>query len=173
MNIVLIGFMASGKTTIGKALAQALGLEFVDTDDLIEAVAGKKISRIFADDGEEAFRKLETEQLKQLQKTQNKLISCGGGIVIKPENRTLLKKIGKVIFLKVKPLEVLKRVPDYTTRPLINYPDPAKRLEIIEDLLKKRDNWYNECAVLTVETTTGDIAKDKQQILKYLQRKKQ
>lgn len=160
--------MASGKSTLGHALAKELKYDFLDTDILIEKKYKRSISDIFKLDGEPKFREYETEVLKELVREKNKIISCGGGIVIKPENRILLKKIGKVIFLEVEPQDVLARVKDHTTRPLLNYPDPQKRLEVIEQLLKKRDNFYREAADLVFKTKTGDLEKDIQKILKLV-----
>jgi shikimate kinase len=158
--------MASGKSTLGHALAKELKYEFLDTDVLIEKKYKRSISDIFKLNGEPKFREYETEVLKELAQKKNKIISCGGGIVIKPENRALLKKIGKVIFLEVEPKDVLARVKDYTARPLLNYPDPQKRLEVIEQLLEKRDNFYREAADLVFKTKTGQLANDIQKILK-------
>ena len=103
-NIVLIGFMGSGKTTTGKVLKEKTDMTFVDTDELIEAYEGCKISEVFADKGEAYFRRLENETLKNLlSSTDNKVISTGGGIVTNKENIPLLKQLGKVFYLRIKP----------------------------------------------------------------------
>ena len=119
-NIVLIGFMGSGKTTIGKALEEKTDMAFVDTDELIEAYEGCKISNIFADKGETYFRRLENETLKNLlASTDNKVISTGGGIVINQANIPLLKQLGKVFYLRIKPETVVERLEGDKTRPLL------------------------------------------------------
>lgn len=168
MNIILIGFMASGKSTIGKLLAEKMNYQFIDLDEIIEKHNGKKISDIFSQDGEEVFRKYETEQLKQLSNSDRKVVSCGGGIVIKPENRQILRKIGRVIFLEIAAQDVLARVTDFSSRPLLNNPDPQKRRQTIEDLLKKRDNFYRETADFILKSKTGQPEQDVQKILEYL-----
>ena len=100
MNIVLIGFMGTGKTVVSKLLAEQLGWSLIDTDELIVKKAGKTISQIFAEDGEVVFRQLESDVLADLQNISNQVISTGGGIILKEENRQLLKKLGRVILLE-------------------------------------------------------------------------
>lgn len=119
-NIVLIGFMGSGKTTIGRALEKKTHITLVDTDELIEKAEGYKISEIFANKGEEYFRKCESEILKKLiSEDETKIISTGGGIVVKAENISLLKQLGKVFYLRIKPETVVKRLEGDRTRPLL------------------------------------------------------
>lgn len=119
-NIVLIGFMGSGKTTIGRALEKKTHITLVDTDELIEKAEGYKISEIFANKGEEYFRKCESEVLKKLiSEYGTKIISTGGGIVVKAENISLLKQLGKVFYLRIKPETVVKRLEGDRTRPLL------------------------------------------------------
>ena len=119
-NIVLIGFMGSGKTTIGRALEKKTHITLVDTDELIEKAEGYKISEIFTNKGEEYFRKCESEILKKLiSEDGNKIISTGGGIVVKAENISLLKQLGKVFYLRIKPETVVKRLEGDRTRPLL------------------------------------------------------
>ena len=106
MNIVLIGFMGSGKTTVGRALSAKSDMEFLDTDALIESKEDCKISTIFTEKGEAHFRALENAALKSLAVTKDKVISTGGGIVSSHNNRELLKKAGKVIYLRVSPEKI-------------------------------------------------------------------
>ena len=110
-NIVLMGFMGAGKTTIGKELAKALGYEFIDTDERIEREQGRKISDIFSEDGEEVFRQMETDLLKNLQNSEDKFVlSIGGGMPVREENRSLLRSLGTVVYLKTSKEEILRRV---------------------------------------------------------------
>ena len=129
-NIVLIGFMGSGKTTIGKSLEEKTDMVFVDTDELIEAYEGCKVSEIFADKGEAYFRRLEKETLKNLlESTDNKVISTGGGIVTNQENIPLLKQLGKVFYLRIKPETVVERLEGDKTRPLLIGEDKLVKVE--------------------------------------------
>ncbi len=99
MNIVLIGFRGTGKSTVGKLLANRLKRDFVDTDEYIESATGKTIKDIFEEEGEEGFRKTEAETIAKLSKMKNKIISAGGGIVLKDENVKNLKNNGFLILL--------------------------------------------------------------------------
>ena len=107
-HLILIGFMGSGKTSLGKRLARALNRPFVDTDQMVETSAGKKISDIFQEEGEKGFRTRETEALRQLKKEKNLcVISVGGGLPVQPQNHLLLEQLGTVIYLEA-PVEVLE-----------------------------------------------------------------
>ena len=149
-NIILIGFMGSGKTTIGKALEEKTDMTFVDTDELIEAYEGCKISEIFVDKGEAYFRRLENETLKDLlTSTDNKVISTGGGIVTNQENIPLLKQLGKVFYLRIKPETVVKRLEGDKTRPLLIGED---KLVKVEQLMTDRKELYEMAADKTIDT---------------------
>ena len=120
-NIILIGYMGCGKTTVGKNLARITGYTFTDTDEMIEKEQGRTISEIFATDGEEAFRKMETKLLEQLIQEQSTqlVISTGGGMPLREKNRKLLAELGTVIYLQTKPQTVYERIKDDTKRPLL------------------------------------------------------
>ena len=149
-NIVLIGFMGSGKTTIGKSLEEKTDMVFVDIDELIEAYEGCKISEIFADKGEAYFRRLEKETLKNLlESTDNKVISTGGGIVTNQENIPLLKQLGKVFYLRIKPETVVERLEGDKTRPLLIGED---KLVKVEQLMTDRKELYEMAADKTIDT---------------------
>lgn len=150
-NIVLIGFMGCGKSTVGRELHDLLGYPLIDTDTVIENRAGKPISRIFADEGEEAFRELETGLLRELHADTGKrcIIATGGGIVIRPENREWLRLLGYVVWLRAPRHLILKRTRRNTARPLLATEDPAER---IRTLLDERGPWYLECAHLQLDT---------------------
>ena len=164
MNIVLIGFMGSGKTTVGRALSAKSDMEFLDTDALIESKEDCKISTIIAEKGEAHFRALENAALKSLAATKDKVISTGGGIVSSPNNRELLKKAGKVIYLRVSPETVIKRLEGDISRPLLMGEDKLSR---VEELLSLRRALYESTADriidvddLSVEEIVDSIMKD-------------
>lgn len=147
-NIILIGYMGCGKTTVGKNLARITGYTFTDTDEMIEKQQGRTISDIFATDGEEAFREMETKLLEQLIREKNTqlVISTGGGMPLREKNRTLLAEIGTIIYLQTKPKTVYERIKDDTKRPLLQCEDPLVR---IQEMLAVRGPIY--------ENTTKNI----------------
>lgn len=156
-HIVLIGFMGSGKSTMGKLIANKLNCPFVDTDHYIEKKEGRSISEIFADDGEEYFRNLETEIVKELLWRKEKtVIAMGGGTPLKEENRELLRKTDAyVIFLKVTGREAYERLKGDTQRPLLQVDNPKEK---IGSLLEVRNPIYESVAdyVLLEEKKTLD-----------------
>ena len=122
-NIVLCGFMGSGKTTIGRKLARLTGLEFVDADQYLEAQEGKKISDIFAEHGEAYFRDLETAYLAELSRRKGIVLSLGGGAVLRPQNVTAVKQNGLLIHLDTPFYRIMKNLSFSNTRPLLDKPD--------------------------------------------------
>ncbi len=138
-NIYLVGFMATGKSSVGRIFADRYNLQFVDLDHLIELREKKRISDIFAKDGEPYFRKVEKEFLQEAAKKNRIVVACGGGIVIDPENIRIMKGSGIIICLTAKPEVILKRSSGSKQRPLLNVADPKKR---IEALLEKRASYY-------------------------------
>ena len=148
-NIILIGFMGTGKSTIGRNLSQTLSYPVIDTDQLIEKQQGRSIPKIFEEEGEEAFRDIETALLKSLQSQSGHIISTGGGIIVREENRQLLRKMGYVVWLVASPEEIYKRTSRNSNRPLLNNEDPAGT---IRKLLEARIPLYKECAHLAIET---------------------
>ncbi|MFO8015876.1 MAG: shikimate dehydrogenase [Candidatus Woesearchaeota archaeon] len=149
-NIALIGFMAAGKTITGRKLAKALRWDFIETDEIITDKAGKSILEIFESDGEEHFRQLESDAIKEIGEVKNKVISCGGGIVLRKENIDELKKIAVVIRLKAAPEEILKRNHGKTDRPLLQSDDKIGR---IKELMKKRERYYQQAADFTIDNS--------------------
>jgi len=149
-NIILIGFMACGKSSVGRRLSQALDLDFLDTDELIEQKAGTTVSDIFATQGESAFRAMETECLKDLldRDVSPFVLSVGGGLPIREENRRLLPQLGKVIYLKVSADTVFMRVRNDKTRPLLQTANPRGR---IMDLMSARKCFYEDAADYILE----------------------
>lgn len=156
LNVFLIGMMGTGKTTVGRLLATALGHRFFDTDALIEQVAGKTISEIFAESGEAGFRQLEAQVLSELSAYTNLTIATGGGIVLRRLNWSHLQQ-GLVVWLDA-PVEVLlSRLRDDTTRPLLQGENPAQALEA---LLEQRRSLYAEADLhirIAAEDTPEEI----------------
>lgn len=151
-NYVLIGYMGAGKTTVGKALAQKTGKKFVDTDDLIVKQMNLSINDIFEKYGETYFRELETKLLENLCNSGDGfIISCGGGLPIKEENRPYLKRLGKVVYLNVNEADILRRLRNDTTRPLLKGPKDEVKQRISE-MLEKRDPIYREVADVVIKT---------------------
>ena len=156
-NIVLIGFMGTGKSTISAYLSEQFGMEAIDMDQVISEREGMPISRIFELHGEEYFRNAETNLLKELQTKKNVVISCGGGTPLREENVVEMKKNGKVVLLTAKPETIFNRVKDNHDRPLI---ENNKSVEFIEELMLKRKDKYIAAADVIIETDN----KEKQQI---------
>lgn len=149
-NIVLIGFMGSGKTSIGIKLSYRLRRTVLDVDKQIERKENLTISEIFKMKGEKYFRKLETQCLEELVHTcRGQIISAGGGTPLKAENRELLRQLGKVIYLKITPETCYERVKDDKGRPLLLVEDP---LATIRGMLQERNPVYEEAADVILET---------------------
>lgn len=119
-NIILIGFMGTGKTVTGRILAERTGMELVDMDSIIEERAGRPISDIFATDGEAAFRAMERALVQELSKQTGLIISTGGGIVLNPDNIADFEKTGLVVCLKASPETIFQRLEKDTSRPLLS-----------------------------------------------------
>ena len=151
-NIILVGFMASGKTSVGRALAESIGWTLVDADDVIVARAGKPIHRIFADDGEPAFRELESQVIADLCARERQVIASGGGSFVSEQNREAMLSGGRVFFLSASPATILQRVQEEDAggpiRPLLAVEDPQAR---IAELLAQRAPAYAH-AHHTIET---------------------
>jgi shikimate kinase len=148
MNIVLTGFMGTGKSTVGRLLAHGLDFTFVDVDARIETEAGKSISRIFQSDGEEHFRKLEAKLAVELAAKDHQVIATGGGFVLNPHNITVFKPCGVIVTLTATPEVIYKRIKEERQRPLLAVADPLAR---ISELLLERAPYYQN-ADLTVDT---------------------
>lgn len=141
--------MGTGKSTIGRKLSKCLNYQLIDTDDMIVKRAGRPISQIFEDDGEPAFRELETLVLEDLKTYQGHIISTGGGIISSKKNRILLQELGYVIWLCASPEEILERTSRNANRPLLNNEDPKG---VITRLLKTRNPLYEEVSHLKINT---------------------
>ena len=148
-NILLIGFMGCGKTTVANALHDAYGMDIIDTDALIADREGMSISDIFAQKGEEYFRNLETQLLIELQGVENTVISCGGGMALREVNVAEMKKAGRVVLLTASPETIYERVKDDHSRPLL---ENNKSVEFIADMLEARGPKYRAAADIVVAT---------------------
>jgi shikimate kinase len=144
-NIALIGFMGSGKSSVGRMLAAQLKFEFMDTDDLIERRAGRTITEIFDRDGEARFRQFERELVEQMVSWRRKVISTGGGLGASQENLISLKHHSLVVCLWASPEQIWRRVSRQSHRPLLHDPDPLMK---IQTLLAIRRPFYVQADVL-------------------------
>jgi shikimate kinase len=157
-NIVLVGLMGSGKSTVGKYLAQNTGLRLVDTDKVIEDSVGMRISDIFELKGETVFRELECEAVKQVAEKGNVIISTGGGAFENSSNRDELLKNGMVFYLKASADCLFKRIKNDNSRPLLKDGNPKS---VLEELVTEREKNYNEAHhVINVEHLTAKEVAD-------------
>lgn len=155
-NVILIGPMGAGKTTIGRHLAKALGFRFADSDKEIERRTGVSIPLIFEIEGEEGFRAREKLVIADLTAEQGIVLATGGGAVLDPENRSLLAAKGFVIYLNATIEQLVERTSRDNKRPLLQTPDPAQR---IREILQQRDPLYREVADVVVDTTNRPVRK--------------
>lgn len=158
MNVILIGFMGCGKSTLGIRLSYRMKQPYIDTDKYIEKQEDMLIKDIFATKGEEEFRRIETGVLENLLETElkNHVISTGGGMPTRVENHELLKKLGVVVWLRIKPETVIERLEGDTTRPLLQGDNPQAR---IEELLSVRTPLYEACSDVVVDVDNKPIEK--------------
>ncbi len=164
-SILLIGFMGSGKSTMGMKLSYRPRRPFLDTDKWIEREQGMSVSEIFAGQGEEAFRMMETQTLRELKKKGIKqVISTGGGLPMREVNRPLLKELGTVVWLRIRPETVYGRLKGDTTRPLLRRPDPEAE---IRRLILLRAPLYEDAADVIVDVD----GKAFEEILEEIERK--
>ena len=163
-NIVFIGLMGTGKTSIGKRIARVLGYQFIDTDEYVEKITEKKISDIFKKEGELRFRSEETLALRRLSEIKGYVISTGGGIVLREENRKMIKELGFVVHLDASDEKIYKRVSGNKKRPLLQGPG---LMEKIIKLREERNPLYSEIADCSINT--GELGFDR--VIKELVKK--
>ena len=144
-NLALIGFMGTGKTSVGRLVAESLGFEFLDTDELIQSRTERSITDIFATDGEAAFRELERQTVREISTRNHTVISTGGGLPTNLENLAALKQFCLVVCLWASPEKIWERVRHQSHRPLLNDPNPQQK---IHDLLAARKPFYSAADVL-------------------------
>jgi shikimate kinase len=160
-NIALIGFMGTGKSSVGRLLADQLHFSFLDTDDLIESRTGKSISAIFAGEGEAAFRNLEQEIVAELASRNRTIIATGGGVGASETNLASLKQHALVVCLWASPEKIWERVRSQTHRPLLKEADPLAK---IRQLLAAREQCYKQADVL-LNTEVRSLKEVAQQVL--------
>lgn len=148
-HIFLVGFMGAGKTTVAHLLSERLGRPCFDLDEMIEQRAGRTVRQIFESDGEHAFRDIESEALRSTVELDRAVIACGGGVVLRPENRVYLAEHGTVVYLQVTAGEALARVGDAASRPLLA---GAGGRIAATSLLRAREALYTSSADITVDT---------------------
>ncbi|MBF0493788.1 MAG: AAA family ATPase [Candidatus Omnitrophica bacterium] len=141
MNIVLVGFMGTGKTTVAKLIAEKLSLLYVSTDEFIESAELKSINEIFSEKGERYFRDVERKAVKEVSAKDGQVIDTGGGVILSPENITDLKRNGIMVCLWASPDVIYGRTAKFKHRPLLNVPDPKGR---IKEILKSREAFYDQ-----------------------------
>jgi shikimate kinase len=144
-NLALVGFMGTGKSSVGRLVAEKLGFDFLDTDECVETRAGKSITRIFADDGEAAFRRLESDVVRSLEQRRNLVIATGGGLAANPGCLASLKTHALIVCLWASPEAIWDRVRHQTHRPLLLTEDPLAR---IRQLLIEREPYYRQADLL-------------------------
>jgi len=162
-NIALIGFMGTGKSSVGQVLAHQLGFTFLDTDQLIETSEGRTISRIFEEDGEPSFRALEAGITRNLEHLRHHVISTGGGLPVNPDNLASLKSHALVVCLWASPEKIWERVRHQAHRPLLHDPDPLGR---IRTLLSAREPAYRLADVL-INTELRSVKEVVQQVMHH------
>ena len=167
-SIALIGFMGTGKTAVGRRLAEKLGKEFIELDALIEKKAGKPIPEIFHQEGEIRFRELEIEATRETGGRKNAVIACGGGIVLNKINVDRLKQECVIVCLEAAPTVILKRTSvDKDERPLLAVAD---RLPKIKEMLTYRQPYYRRAAEITVNTSRMSIDSVADKIIEELKK---
>ena len=167
VNLALVGFMGTGKTSAGRLVAEQLHFEFLDTDEIIQNKTGRSIADIFARNGEPAFRALERDVVAELARRTKTVISTGGGLPTNPENLASLKTHALVVCLWASPERIWERVRNQSHRPLLHDPDPQKK---IRELLEARAPFYKQADVL-INTDLRSAREVAQQIvLQFKQR---
>lgn len=163
-NIALIGFMGTGKTLTGQMLARSLGMDFLDSDEIIEKEVQLPIPQIFAGQGEAWFREKESEVIRRLAARENSVIATGGGVVLNPENIRVLRESAVIVCLQARPEVIMERVEQDTNRPLLAGEDPLAR---INRILAERREKYN-CADFYLDTSDISPKEAAEQIIRYL-----
>ena len=157
--------MCSGKSSVSLKLSELLKMEVIDTDKYIEKKESKTVDEIFNTYGKKYFRTCETNILKELSKNKNTIISCGGGVILKDENITIMKNQGKVVLLTAKPENIYDRVKNSTIRPLLNN---NMTIEYISQLMEDRKEKYLKAADMIIETDDKSIEQICKEIIEQI-----
>ena len=168
-NISLIGFMGSGKTTIGELLAEKAGYLFIDLDKMIELSEGKTINEIFTCSGEEHFREIESKIIKKVYYNNRCVFACGGGVILRGENMKIIRKNSRVVYLEVSPQEALSRLEGTSDRPLLKAPDKLKKAT---ELLVSRNSMYKKYSDIIIQNKECSPESAVDEILKKSQNNK-
>ncbi|MBQ8913213.1 MAG: shikimate kinase [Lachnospiraceae bacterium] len=162
-KIVLVGFMGSGKSSVGKELSKRLGIKLLDSDTCIEMQEKKSINDIFNDEGEESFRDMESDFLRKLSLSDESFIlSTGGGMPCFNDNAKLIKEVGVSVYLMASPDSILERLNNDTSRPLLK---EGNKLEKIKSLLSKREDFYKNAADIVIKTDGKSVEEIADEIL--------
>jgi shikimate kinase len=167
-NIIITGFMGTGKTSVGRSLAGDLGIEFLDTDEIIADKAKQPIRKIFSKYGEGYFREMEKTVIREISSRGNLVIATGGGAITDDENLRNLRRNGIIICLKASVSKIKKRLGSARGRPLLHGRGASR--EVIEELLKKREPFYAKADV-TIDTTERNISDVVREIKEILEKK--
>jgi len=168
MNIVLTGMMGTGKTVVGKELAQKLNMKYISTDEIIEKDVGMSIPKIFKEKGELYFRDVESKAIRCVAMLDNFVIDTGGGVVQRSENMEELERNGVIICLTASPEVILRRTSKTNYRPLLNVENPKGK---IEKIVKKRERFYKRCSRM-IDTSNKKIEEVVDDIIKFLSESK-
>ena len=165
-HILFVGFMGSGKTSVSRVVAKRAGLPLIDIDAYIEQTQGRSVRQIFADEGEEGFRRIETQAMAALAYEPKSIISCGGGACNSAINRGILKALGTVVYLKVPLEEAIARISDPSTRPLLSGERP------VSEIYEERMPLYRDAADITINTAGKGLGGNVAQVIGALRRNK-
>ncbi len=167
--ILLIGYRGTGKSAVARLVAERLGWNYVDADVELERRAGKSIAAIFADDGEPAFRDLESDLLAELVECDRQVLALGGGVILRPENRAIIQRAGQVIWLTADADTLQKRI---ASDPITAAQRPNLTaqggIEEIRRLLAIREPFYRECAAVVIDTSSRSVAEVADAVVKSL-----
>lgn len=166
-NIFLIGYMGTGKSTVAAYMAKQYGMEVLEMDQMIVEREGMSISDIFAKHGETYFRDAETKLLIEIQAQENRVVSCGGGVVLREQNVEEMRKCGSIVLLSAKAETILERVKDDNSRPLLQ---GNKNIEFINDMLEKRRPKYECAADIVIQTDGKQVADICNEIFEQIER---
>ncbi|MGO1468460.1 MAG: shikimate kinase [Tissierella sp.] len=162
-NIALVGFMATGKTTTGKELANSLGMKLIDIDKFIEEKMDMNIAEIFSKYGQAHFRKIEKEAIEEITKLQDTIISCGGGVCLDPQNIVNIKEKCTVVLLEANPDIILDRTKSDKNRPLLK--STSKE---IKELMEARRDSYHKSADIVIDTSGKSVSSVRDEIIKKI-----